>query len=137
MKPHEKDHDLRDLVIRQNPQAAATYEIARQLQRLLPLESPKQLSDGIKVADAHLPGALIEQLGAAFFPISSDEDLVTRVSALLRSFVAYGNGNRGSLNSETTLLLDRLQGRGKRSDVQVLVAQGEPVFPLPPEKKEY
>lgn len=131
-----RDDDLRDLVIRHNPQAAATYEIAQQLEGMLPLESPRQLSDGIKLGDAYLPGALIEQLGEPLFPISNPEELVARVSAMLRIFVGYGNANRGSLNADTTLLLDRLQGHGERLSMQVLVGQGKPLFPLPPEKKE-
>ncbi len=136
MTPYENDQDLRDLVIRHNPQAAATYQIARQLEARLPLKSAKQLSDGIKLDDAYLPGGLIAQLGEALFPITTPNELVARVSAMLRMFVAYGNANRGSLNSETALLLDRLQGHGKRPAMQVLVAQGEPIFPLPPEEKE-
>lgn len=129
-------HDLRDLVIRHNPHAQATLEIAQQLERHLPIESAKQLRDGVKVGDAHLPGELIGQIGAGLFPIRDEEELVTRVAAMLRIFTAYGISNRGSLNNATTLLLDRLEGHGDRPSMQVLVARGKPLLPLPPEKKE-
>lgn len=129
-------HDLRDLVIRHNPHAHATLEIAQQLERHLPIYSAKQLRDGVKVGDAHLPGELIEQIAAGLFPIRDEEELVTRVAAMLRIFAAYGGANRGSLNAATTLLLDRLEGHGDRPSMQVLVARGKPLLPLPPEKKE-
>lgn len=132
----QRDMDLRDIVIRNNPQAAATYEIASQLERLLPIESPKQISVGIKLGDTLLRGEMFAQLGEAMFPIRDAEELVVRCAAILRMFVTYGNANRGSLEPETMRLLDRLEGHGERHDKPVLVAQGKPIFPLPPEKKK-
>lgn len=128
--------DLRDLVIRNNPQAEATLAVATQLARHLPIESARDLCEGIKLGDAELSGELIAQLAAPLFPIRTPEELVTRVAAMLRIFVGYGNGNQACLDAGALRLLDRLEGHGDRPSMQMLVARGKPIFPLPPEKKE-
>ncbi|UYV16644.1 hypothetical protein [Porphyrobacter sp. ULC335] len=129
--------DLRDLVIHHNPHAQATLTIAKQLHDDLPIKSARQLRDGIKLGEAYISPEVLDQLGAALFPIETAEDLVKRVGAMLRMFTAFAAQNPASLSAPEWLLHSRLTGAGPRESVrQVLVAQGEPIFALPPEEKE-
>ena len=132
----EKRTDLRDLVIRHNPQAEATYEIARQLEGRLPIRSAKDLPERLKLGEAYLSAERAGEMLGALFPIETAEDLVKRTGAVLRAFATHAAANRASLSSDEMLLLDRLYGAGDRPVRQVLMAQGEPIFPLPPEEKE-
>ena len=140
-KPMAETYDngetLRDLVIRHNPQAQATFELARQLHDRLPLKSAEELSDGLKLGDAYLSPELLNQLAEPLFPIETPEDLVKRIAAMLRMFAAHAAANPASLSPEEMLLHDRLTGARTGEAVrQVLVARGEPIFTLPPEEKE-
>lgn len=133
----DKHEDLRDLVIRHNPIAEATLQIAEQLHGNLPMKSVRELGDGIKLGDAYITPELLQQLAPALFPIKTAEDLVKRVGAMLRMFTAYAAQNPASLSAPEWLLHSHLSGAGRGKAVrQVLVAQGEPIFTLPPEEKE-
>jgi hypothetical protein len=128
-------HELRDLVIRHNPQARATLEIAEQLASYLPIESARQLSHGVKVAGSHVPGHLIAQLGESLFPIRTTDELVARVAAMLRIFASHAAANRASLSADSAKLLDYLEGHGDQPTTPVLVARGKPLFSVPREKE--
>ncbi len=128
--------DLRDLVIAHNPQANATYEIARKLAGQLPIRSAKELGRGVPLGDHVIPQDLIAQLGDGLFPIESEEDLVIKVSAMLRTFAAEGEAHRPILSSGAARLLDTLHAFGGKPPIQALIGRGKPIFPVKPEGEE-
>ena len=84
----DKGNELEHLVIEHNPQARITYQIARQLERHLPIPSPDALKEAIDeiVIDEHrLPFELFEPyITEALFPIKEVQDLVRKLTAATR-----------------------------------------------------
>ncbi|KSV72238.1 hypothetical protein N183_27095 [Sinorhizobium sp. Sb3] len=128
--------DLRDLVIAHNPQANATYEIVSKLAGQLPIRSAKELGRGVPLGDQVIPQELIAQLGDGLFPIESEEDLVIKVSAMLRTFASEGEAHRPILSSGAARLLDTLHAFGGKPPIQALIGRGKPIFPVKPEGEE-
>lgn len=133
----EGRRDLRDLVIANNPEAKATLEIARTLAAELPIQSAKGLRGGLEVGGVKLSGEALTDLFGSALPIADEEELVAKVAAAVRVFVAEGEAHRPMLGAGPARLLDTLKAHGGVAPIQMLFSSGKPIFALSREDKEY
>ena len=84
---HREDYDLREAVIEAHPGARTTYELARQLSELLPIESLDDFASDarISVGGREVPAKdVAPSLPAELFPIRDEADLVRKLAAVVR-----------------------------------------------------
>lgn len=84
--------DIQGLVIEQHGEARMTFQIACQLAGRVPIESMEKLKESVKdivVDNKRLPLAMFEPfLTREVFPIENTEDLVRKLSAVIRTALA-------------------------------------------------
>lgn len=85
----KEDNRLEQLVITHNAEARITYQLARQLERLLPIRSMKEvteeLREGVLIEGHRLPVEIFTpHIPHELFPIEDADDLVKKMSAATR-----------------------------------------------------
>lgn len=87
---NRSDGTLETELLNAHPETALAYELARQLQPLLPLESLEQLrdrlgKDSLQVGDRALPLALLENaVPPDAFPVTDEQDLAVKLTGAVR-----------------------------------------------------
>jgi hypothetical protein len=114
--------DLRDLVIRFNPHARATLELAEQLAPLLPIESPERIGKELRVGGEAVDSALLMQFAKGMMPIKDETELVHKIALVLRLASVHGEAHRPTLSAATARFLDQLHSvePGGRGPIPVL-----------------
>jgi hypothetical protein len=87
---HGSEGALEKALLNAHPETALAYEVARQLQPILPLESLAQLRDRLgrdtlQVGDQTLPLALLENaVPPEAFPVTDEQDLAVKLTSAVR-----------------------------------------------------
>ena len=130
MRKDEKK-DLAQLVIEHNAEARITYEVARQLEPHLPIESFERLTEKlaeITVEGQRLPSKMFGQhLPRDLFPIESVEDLVQKLSSGVRTAIAIARAPDFQITNPAVraILATNLQAQpGQRAAIPVMYSRG-------------
>ncbi|WP_229218593.1 hypothetical protein [Rugamonas brunnea] len=96
-----QDAALQAMVIAQFPQARLTLQIARAMQKHLPITSIEEIERAVQyvhVDDMYLNPGMVERFGfKSLLPIRDSADLVAKIAGMLRIAAQQGHGGPSSL----------------------------------------
>jgi len=135
------DDGLLEAVVEAHPAARTTYELARQLSELLPIESLDAFAGDarISVGGREVPAKdVAPSLPAELFPIRDQADLVRKLAAVVRVaghvFEREGPVNAAEEHQRVAFELAAASGGGRQVGVGVFM--GPPIIEVTDEPKQ-
>jgi hypothetical protein len=135
------DKDLMEAVIEAHPAARTTYELARQLSELLPIESLDDFASDarISVGGRELPAKdVAPSLPAELFPIRDQADLVRKLAAVVRvsGHVFQNEGPVNAAEEHRRVAFELAAASGGMRQVGVGVFRGPPILEVTDEPEQ-